>query len=288
MGTNLLLLDSYKNIEDLIVYSLSFSNRLKRDLEIIYVFDFEWMLQSFMIGSAGPLDPKLLAVEKNAKKEFDVAKAKISEIATSYTKENPVDISFGIHVSELNRVDLVKDEAENIPELILLISNHQSYSEASGGMVGYPNLVEHVGCPVFVIPENISQPVMKNVVYASNYHPEDFDFLKHLSSLMEDAGDATITVLHNEKDYDFGEKLKWKGYTQLAKEEVGYEKLKFILKTKKDMVAAIDEYAGESNPDVLVILNEKRGFFEEIFSRSRTKSVLTHFHKPVLVYHEHS
>jgi len=288
MGTNLLLLDSYKNIEDLIAYSFSFSNKTKRSLKIIYVFDFEWMRHSFMIGSVGPVDPKLVSVEKNAKKEFNVAEAKIREVAAEYMKENSVNVPFEIHVSELNRIDLVQEEAESISDLMLLISNHQSYSEASGGLLGYPNLVEHVDSPVLVIPENIKQSVMNKVVYATGYHPEDIDSLKHLSGLMENYENAGINVLHNEKDLDFLVKLKWRGFMEIVREEVGGEDIEFSLRKKKDILSAIEEYAEEKDPDLLVILKEKRGFFEEIFTGSETKSVLTHFHKPVLVYHEKS
>jgi len=91
-----------------------------------------------------------------------------------------------------------------------------------------------------------------------------------------------------EKDHDFGAELKWRGFMELVKEEVGAENIEFSLREKKDMLSAIEEYAKEKDPDLLVILKEKRGFFEEIFTGSETKSVLTHFHKPVLVYHEKS
>lgn len=288
MGTNLLLLDSYINIEDLIAYSFSFSNKTNRSLKIVYVFDFEWMRHSFLIGSVGPVDPKLVTVEKNAKKEFDVAEGKIREVAAEYMKEHSINIPFEIHVSELNRIDLVQDEAESISDLMLLISNHQSYSEASGGLVGYPNLVEHVECPVFVIPENIKKSVMNKIVYATNYHPEDIDSLKHLSALMKYYPDAGLTILHNERDHDFGEKLKWKGFMEFVRDETDIKNLDFSLKVKKDTLSAIEEYTKENDPDMLVILREKRGFIEEIFSGSETRSVLTHFHKPVLVYHERS
>ncbi len=86
MKTNLLLLDSYKNIEELIAYAFSLSNRSKRNPKIIYVFDFDWMRQSFMAGGGGPVDPALVVVERNARKEFKVAETKIREIAADYIK----------------------------------------------------------------------------------------------------------------------------------------------------------------------------------------------------------
>lgn len=286
MKTNLLLLDSYKNIEDLIAYAFSFSNRAKRDLRIIYVFDFDWMRQSYVIGSSGPVNTSLVAAEKNAREEFKVAEKKIREVAGEYIKKHAVNVPFEIDVSEINRIDVVQDEQKKNPGMMLLISNHQSYSEASGGVIGYPNLVEHVSCPVFVIPEGTKYSVMENVLFATSYHPEDLESLQHLTELLENTPDVHYTILHNQKDFDFVEKLKWIGFQKMAEEATGNENLDFKLKTEKNMVSAIQAFANEKDPDLLVMLKEKRGFFEELFSTSETKSVLTHFHKPVLVYHE--
>ncbi|HDR50483.1 MAG TPA: hypothetical protein ENN90_02520, partial [Mariniphaga anaerophila] len=138
MKTNLLLIDSYKGIDDLIAYAFSLSNRSKRHLKIVYVFDFDWMRRSFAVGSAGRVDPALVAVEKNAKKEFSVAEAKIKEVAADYIKKHTVKIPFEIHITEMNRIDVVQDELDRTSDIMLLISNHQSYSEASGGLMGYP------------------------------------------------------------------------------------------------------------------------------------------------------
>jgi nucleotide-binding universal stress UspA family protein len=286
MNTNLLLLDSYKDIDDLIAYAFSLSNRSKRHLKIVYVFDFDWMRQSFVVGSAGPVDPALVAVEKNAKKEFDVAEAKIREVAADYIKKHAVKIPFEIHITKMNRIDVVQDELDRASDLMLLISNHQSYSEASGGLMGYPNLIEHVSCPVFVIPENLRHAVLKRIVYATDFNPSDTEALKHLSSLFENSDDIHFSILHNAKDYVFEEKLKWLGFRELVNQETGMKNLSFSLKTSKDIVHAIEEFAKEAEPDLLVLLKEKRGFFEEMFTSDETKSVLTHFHKPVLVYHE--
>jgi len=286
MKTNLLLLDSYKNIEELIAYAFSLSNRSKRNLKIIYVFDFDWMRQSFMAGGGGPVDPALVVVERNARKEFKVAETKIREITAEYIKKHSVNVPFEIHISEINRIDVVQEEYEKNPDLMLLISNNQSYSEATGGLIGYPNLIEHVGCPVFVIPENTTHFVIKDVIYATDFHPEDIDSLKHLKKLLAQTNDVSFTILHNQTETDFAGKLKWIGLQEVVKNETGIEKPQFKLFTEKDMITAIEKFKDDKDPDLLVLLKERKGFFGEIFSSSDTKNVLTHFNKPVLVYHE--
>lgn len=286
MKTNLLLLDSYKNMEDLIAYAFSLSNQSGRSLKIVYVFDFEWMRQSFMVGSSGPVDPALVAVEKNAEKEFEVAEAKIREVAENYMKNHAVNISFNLKITEINRIDVVEEELDMSSDLMLLISNHQSYSDATGGLVGYPNLIENVSCPVFVIPENTREAVIKEVVFATDVHQEDQELLNHLAQLFQHAEGVRFTILHNEKEFGFEEKLKWMGFREWIKGEVEIGNLVFRLKTEKDIVLAIEELAKETDPDLLVLLKEKKGFFEEVFSSSETRSVLTRFQKPVLVYHQ--
>ncbi|HKI89608.1 MAG TPA: universal stress protein [Draconibacterium sp.] len=286
MKTNLLLLDSYRNIENLVSFAFSFSNRFNRKLKITYVFDFSWMSQSYVVGATGPVDPSLVTAETQAKKEFDVAEKKIRGIVTEYMKHNAVKVPFEIGVSQINRIDLVNEELEQNQGMILLISNHQSYTELSDGLVGYPNIIEHAKCPVFVIPENTSLPVLKNVVYATGYNPEDITSLKHLSNFMKQSENTHITVLHNEKDYNFDEKLKWAGFKEIVKEEIDAKDFGFTLKTRKDFLRGIEEYTAENNPDLLVVLHENKGFFKHIFTSNEIKNVLTHFNKPVLVYHE--
>ena len=286
MKTNLLLLDSYNNIENLISLAFSFSRQYNSKLKIVYVFDFEWMRQSYMVGTAGPVDPSLVAVERNARKEFDVAESKIKEIAAEYTKKNSSEVPYEVNVSEFNRIDVVNDEWEKNKNLILIVSTHQSYTEASGGLIGYPNIIDHVLCPVFAVPEDNTAISIKNVVYATDYHEEDINVLKHLYGYLSEGEASRITVMHNAETLNFVEKLKWVGLQELVKEEVGVENIDFKLETDKDVEEGIQDYIDEFDTDLLVVLKEKKGFFKRIFSSSDTKSILTKFKKPVLVYHE--
>lgn len=238
-----------------------------------------------MVGTAGPVDPSLVAVERNARKEFDVAESKIKEVAAEYTKKNSVEVPYEVNVSEFNRIDVVNDEWEKNKNLILIVSTHQSYTEASGGLIGYPNIIEHVKCPVLAVPEDNKTLSIKKLLYATDYHEEDINSLKHLYGYFSE-GDSHITVMHNAGTFDFDDKLKWVGLQELVKEEVGVENIDFRFETDKDVEEGIQDYIDKFDTDLLVVLKEKKGFFKRIFSSSDTKSILTKFKKPVLVYHE--
>lgn len=292
METNLLLLDSYNKIDELLAYAFSFSNRLKRDLKIKYVFDFNWMVESYMVGPGGPVgtgetvDPALVTAERNAQEEFKVAEQKIRENADNYTRKNKVDVPYEVKVLSINRIDAVQEEHENNPEMILLISNQQSYSEATGGLIGYPNLVEHVKCPVLVIPDGATDFSVKNLMYATDYHPEDIEALSQLFTSLNKDESVKFTILHNQKNLDFSEHLMWTGFKETVKEETGIKNVDFNLTSNDEILETVEEFVEHNNPDLLVILKEKKGFFKQIFNSSETKGILTHLNKPILVYHE--
>lgn len=286
METNLLLIDSYNKIDELLAYAFSFSNQLNRKLKIKYVFDFNWMVESYMVGPGGQVDPVLVTAEKNAQEEFKEAKKKIQNIAGDYTKKHKVDVPYDVDISSINRIDAVQDEYENNPDMILLIRNQQSYTEATGGLIGYPNLIEHVKCPVLVIPDQATKFVAKNVMYATDYHPEDIEAISHLFTLLQKDENVKFTVLHNQKDADFEQRVEWTGFKETIKEETGLKNVDFKLAGKDETLEAIEDFVKNNNPDLLVVLKEKKGFFKHLFHSSETKGVLTHFDKPVLVYHE--
>lgn len=286
MKTNLLLLDSYKNIENLLSFAFSFSNRFKRQLKIVYVLDLKWMSQSYMVGSTAPIDAGMAHAEKTAREQFNVAEKKIKSLVNEYLENNLVQVPYEVETSELNRLSIVESELEKNNDLMLLVSNHQSYAELSGRLISYLNIIEHVKCPVLVIPEDTSQVVLQNVVYASDYNPEDITSLRHLSNFLDDAGHSKITVLHNQSEMDFEEKMKWKGFSEIVKEEVDFDNFSFALENRKDFVNSIEEFSSTHNTDLLVLMHEKKGFFKQVFSSSEVKNALTHIDKPLLVYHE--
>lgn len=286
MKTNLLLIDSHENSKELVQSALTISNRYKRRLKIAYVLDFDWMRQSALAGGAGTASISIVNAEKVLHADYEFAEKKTREVVDECLKNQPVNYSVEIMVSKNNRIDLINGELQNDPDLMVLISNRQRYSDITGGQVSYPKFIEHVRCPVLILPDEISNTTFHNAVYATDYNSEDIRSLKHLSNFLRQSENTNLTILHNEENFDFEANLKWTGFQDLVQSEIGNGILDFTLKKEKDFLSGIKLYNEETNPDLLVILNEKKGFFEDIFTSSKTKSVLSQFDKPLLVYHE--
>lgn len=284
MKTNLLLLDSYVNIDNLLSVAFTFSKQINANLKIIYVFDFEWMRQSYMVGTGGPVDPALVAVESNARKEYEVAEKKIKEKIEEYKKKNEIDIRHEVYVSELNRIDIINEELKKNNDVLLMMSTHQSYTEASGGLVGYPDLLSHVNCPILALPDDTKVLNRDNILYATNYNPKDIPSLKHLHNMLNSS--AKISVIHVTHHTEFDDQLRWLGFCELVKKEVGNQNLEFSLEKNENVEDGLQQYISNTNPDILAVLKEKRGFFKQIFTSGETKHILSKFNKPVLIYHE--
>jgi hypothetical protein len=286
MKVNLLLLDSYRNMNSLIAYAFSLSHRSCSHLKIAYVYDEEWIRQYYTAGAATMADVGLPDFQTDVFNDFSEAENKIRAVVSEYLKKHSVDVPFDIVTSEYNRIGLIKEEAaKKDTDLVLLIGNVEPYSPNMGGAFAYPDLVSQVDCPVFVIPENMQYAVIKNIVYLTDFHPEDLSALKHLADLFH-APDMKISLLHNEKDFGFEEKLKWMGFVELAKQVTGIDSIVPVLKEEKRVRNALQEFIEISEVDLIGILKEKKGFFEEIFKTSETKNVVKHFKLPLMVYHE--
>lgn len=286
MKTNMLLIDSHKNIEDLVHSAFAISRQYNRKLKITYVLDFDWMKHSTMAGGATTASVNIVNAEKEIFRDYEFADKKIREIVDESLKKQPVNYSVEIDVSKNNRIDIINNELQSNPDLMVLISNHQRYSDITGGLVSYPKFIEHVKCPVLILPEKLENETFHNAVYATDYNPEDIRSLKHLSNFLNQSNNTNLTVLHNEENFDFEANLKWTGFQDLVVSEIKDENLGFSLEKEKDFLSGMKKYNEETNPDLLVILNQKKGFFEDIFSSSNTKNVLSQFDKPILVYHE--
>ncbi|MBN2635981.1 MAG: hypothetical protein JXR61_06905 [Prolixibacteraceae bacterium] len=286
MKTNLLLIDSHENLKDLVQSAILLSNGYNRRLKITYVLDFDWMKHSAMAGSAGTASISIVNAEKEIFRDYNLAEKNVQDIVDEALKTQSANYSIDIDVTKNNRIDVINSELQTDPDLMVLISNRQRYSEITGGLVSYPKFIEHVKCPVLILPDKLNHPTFRNAVYATDYNPEDSRSLKHLSNFLNKSNNTSITVLHNEENFDFEANLKWVGFQDMIQAEIKNEKIDFLLMKEKDFIAGMKKFTAETDPDLLVILNQKKGFFEDLFTSSNTKNVLSQFDKPLLVYHE--
>jgi nucleotide-binding universal stress UspA family protein len=142
-----------------------------------------------------------------------------------------------------------------------------------------------INCPLLMVPAKNEFKTLQNIVFAADYrHIEKQDSLAALVALAKTTN-AEITILN----------VLDKG--KITDVNQGYEGLKidhffngvkhaYSFIENEDKAAGIDEYLHTNNPDLLVMLERKTGFFRSIFHQSITKQMAFHTHMPMLVLHE--
>lgn len=289
MKTNLLLIDTLKNMENLIHSGFALSNQLKRKLKIVYVMDFNWVASNeFVSGTttAPTIDSGIRVFETQIRENYDVAEEEIRRIISEYLKKYPQNVPYELDVVENSRLQIIEKTIEDEKDVLLLMSNYNSYSGISNGVVNYPNIMDKVACPVLIVPDDIETVSINSFLYATALHAEDLKAIKHLCELMEGADGKKLTVFHNMKETDSDSKLRWSGFKALVKESVTGFNVKFEHSNEENVREGLKNYLANESPGVIVLLKEKKGFFKDLFSSSQTHYVVTHYNKPVLVYHE--
>ncbi|WP_163718356.1 universal stress protein [Mangrovibacterium lignilyticum] len=287
MKTNVLLLDTLRNMENLIYSAFSISGQQNRKLRIVYIEDFNWVTGANYLGVTPPnLGTGMQYAETQIKADYERAEKEIKRITSQYLLHNPRNIPFEYEVREYNRLEYVDELIEQEKDVVLMMSNYSSISESPGGIINYPNILDKVACPVLVIPDDRQYLRFNKVLYATAMHSEDLDAIKSMVELLACGSRLDLHVFHHCNNVDFDHRLKWVGFQTLVKNSLPEYTPEFYLSKGKDVEESIEAYVKMENPDVIVALKERKGFFEDIFSSSHTHELIRHFNKPVLVYHE--
>lgn len=150
------------------------------------------------------------------------------------------------------------------------------------------DIIQMVGCPVWIIPKDEVYKPFNKIVYATDYKKEDVANLKKLIGLFPDIM-PTITALHITDSIEFEEELRKSGFIERLQSQTTYPQLqvKAIYQSNHDnLIELINDYAVKNAASLIVVVKENESFFERIFKPSHTKKILKNTELPVLVYHE--
>ena len=287
MKTNILLLDSVADLDHLIGSAFGLSSDLGRSLKIAYIWDFVWSGGGEFAGTSSPeITPGIQFAQRKMEEEYHVAETRIKEVCARYLSEFSQSVAYQIDISISARWEYLQKELKKADDVLLLMSNRNTYAERSGGMINHAALIEEIRCPVLLLPADRRFISINSMVYAANYHPEDLEALHHLDRWMEKAENICLTVFHYTDKETFHEKLLWEGFKRLAADSVSNLSLRFLRQSSGDKTDALLAAAQSDQTDLFIMLKEKKGFFSDLFTSSDTRYIMSRFNKPVLIYHQ--
>ena len=135
--------------------------------------------------------------------------------------------------------------------------------------------------PVMSVPSEMEYKKIKTIAFTNLYREKDFRALKRLAEIAS-RYDATIKSLFVKKSFSDISEEKIKTWEARCADLP----VQFFVIPHDNVRETIEDFIESQHIDLLTMLTEKRGFFEDIFSSSLTQQMAYNVEIPMLALHE--
>lgn len=196
----------------------------------------------------------------------------------------------GVETEWLVRIGIPSDETKLVTEeksislIVMGISGAGEIDKIIGSTT--LNVVRKVKTPVLVIPQEAVFNSIAHITYASDFnYAANPGMFKLLNSICQ-RFNSKLHVVHVTKDAS-DKTAKTKAFTSLQEQLPGTGQ-DFETVADDSVTHGISTYLETHTSDLLVMVAHKHGFFERLFSRSRTASMAYETKIPLLVLQDKS
>lgn len=253
-------------------YAVNLAATYQSDLKVVHVLVPEWTEAPFYV-------PTSFAASLEEKKEMlngfirqDPAKS--PELAAKVPRvEKEVLVGFPSEAI-LN----VSKEADLI---VMGTTGEGGFLEKIFGSVS-SNVAQKSHCPVLLVPDSARFSPYHKILYASNHRPEDVRVMDQLIGFASSFG-ADIHYVHINDLPGSNYQVDQFRFDQAFKTGAPGVNFTMVNIDSKDILSALNRYAGENNIELLVMSKLHRPFLKEIFHKSVTKRMVLNSHIPLMV-----
>ena len=171
-------------------------------------------------------------------------------------------------------------EQEGIKLVVMGTSGTTGWFESIlGSQTG--DAIASLNVPVMSIPLGLKFAKIEIIGFANMYREKDFEALQRLSAMTSPFNSSIKSIFVKKPNSDVTQEQidAWESRcTDLN--------VQFFVIPDDDIRATIDDFISNQNIDVLAMLTEKRGFFEELFNSSLTQKLSNKLDIPILAFHE--
>ena len=211
-------------------------------------------------------------VEEEYEQLLEIAETKLAAISTTVMKgsQNKGLQSCNYLLKSGKIVDVLSQIADEqkFDLIVMGTTGHSAYERKYlGGKA--EKIIEHTHCSVLCIPENLSFHGIERIVYATDYQEEDKIAIQQLIAFSK-VIKAKLEVLHVSHHNDTVDKAIFEDFKEEIINFVHNEDISFNRVVFKHVANGINKYMGESNADLLVLLNKRKNFLDTLFHTSLT------------------
>jgi nucleotide-binding universal stress UspA family protein len=235
------------------------------------------LFHAYMMPTPVSEVPYVMATVEDLQKENVAELQKVAEF---------IEQRYKVAAGQIVRIGVPSDEIReltrehNVDLVIMGIKGAGGLDKIIGSTT--INAVRKLKTPVLVVPHDANFRVIKDIVYATDFsydvNPELFLPLMELCKKFR----AKIHVLNitKEREKVAVEELAGKQGTESLFEDTDHE---FVTYASDSVTHGISDYLQTKPGQLLAMVAHKHGFFERIFSRSRTTAMAYETHIPLLI-----
>ena len=149
-------------------------------------------------------------------------------------------------------------------------------------------LMDKLCCPLLVVPNDLADPHIRNIVYASDFEADDIIVLSQLKELAE-SFKAVIHVVHIpvRNEYSSSEQMEW--FKELLTQKLGPTNIEFHLLLSEDVTDGLHLFIEGVEADLLCMLErDEKGFFSKFLRGDTVKRMKSLCDIPILIYNRKS
>lgn len=224
------------------------------------------------------LDFEVLQREAKDRAEHSLESLKMEVYKYSPNPKHSINLiaEFGMLVDAVN--DWV--EKENIDVVVMGTQGKTDDKKLTFGS-NTLQVIKYVKCPVLAIPSGYAHANLKNILFSTDFLlPYKRRELKMLSNMAKFFA-ATINFMHVSK---FGSlSLRQKDNRAFLEATFIENKMEFHQKEESDVTQAINSFIKENEIDMLVMVNTRHSYLENILYQSTIEKIGLHIDIPFLV-----
>ena len=255
-------------------YAIEIAKALKCPLRAIHEVDVSGVHSSAMMTSNTLNMVSML--EEQATASLDQVKEQINDLGVKCVSQLLIGKSLHHYIKHI--------EEDEDPFVVMgtvgsgAIENRLLGSQTS-------KILNEIAAPILVVPTEASFDGIAEIIFATDYKSSD---TKHFKLLTEIGNHfkSNIDAVHV-ADGKFDEKTELILLSDFEKEitkSVDYLKLNFQLLYANNIEDRLQTMIKEQQVDLLVLVTQKRSFFDRFFDKSLAKKMIYHTHIPMLIF----
>ncbi len=215
-------------------------------------------------------------IRETAEKNLEKVKQKLLNTFPNKNHEVTSILAFNTLINE------IKEQVEklNINYIVMGTKGATGASEIVFG-TNTVHTLNNAKCPLIAVPENFKANPPKSVLFPSDYGVDFKD--QHVSTITDivNSNKSMLNILH----VSFGYELSYKNLRRKNMLETMLSDTNFKFHDHRDesLENAINVFIKKNGIDLLVLINNKKSFFENLFFRPFVNKIGLHLEIPLLV-----